>query len=282
MQSSWGKYSHANCQVYPDDTESQSENKTKHTAVPQLGLNKENHDSGKLQWRIFEDFFMDLHSYSNGGVAIEEFVKRISKLNVFATEADAFIFLKKFDLGAFSGSQIYLKQMQTSYENGNGSIRRITSVLVKSVCAEAIPKILECNNERSTPRISSVESSVSDMSTSRSTSSQPTTGRRNSGPSPYKYHNLTPRNIAAKGLRKERTRDKVFNRMLTRAYESLSNINTDDIGVNSTTSPREGERRRSFGQLTSYSSNSDKVDSVDKLNFTQRITIEQYLTSRGR
>lgn len=277
MPSLKGKY--GGRQIYPDGWESDIHVQSVITSkVPQLeSVNKEDdlNSNGPLEWRLFENFFTTLKSYNNGGADIEEFVSRLLAFDIFKAEADALVFFKKLDINSTSSPRVYLKQIEAASETGNMSIRRIICGLVKSLSGQQIRMILEMDNEKSTPRVSSV-GSYSDLSARSSSLS----ARLNSDSTPYKSQRLTPRQNRAKRIR---SRDKVFTRMITHAYTTINeSLNRHSDGKNSTddgdASPR-GSRRNSFNGLTTNGMRFElrPTYSVSTLTFRERLRVEGYL-----
>jgi hypothetical protein len=266
-------------QIYPDGSEPDVPSLSI-SKVPQLeSLNKENDENstGPLEWRLFESFFTGLKTHNDGGADIEEFVRKMLHLNIFKAEADALVFFKKLDINFTSESRIYLKQIESALEIGNMSIRRILCGLVRSVSSHQIQTILDMDNEKSTPRVSSV-GSYSDL-TARSSS---LSARRNSDATPYKGPMLTPRQNRAKKIR---SRDKVINRMITNAYatinESLNRHSDDKKAADSDDFSPRGDRRNSFNGMTGSSQSlvSRPTHTVSTITFRERLVVEGYLNS---
>ena len=256
MAKSWGKYSQSNCQIYPGGPSS---------VIPPLtlSLNKENNDEPTrvLEWRLFEFFFKNLKSYNDGVAETDEFVREIPKDSIFKSEADALVFFNSSGANLTTRSVVRIKQIKSIIEGHNDSTQRVSLDLVRLVATQELQKILsQIPIKILTPSCSSADL------TSRSSTSECS---RRSLTSDSKSA-LTPRQLRHK---RGHTRDKVLNRMLTRAYSTVNeSLGSSKSDANDSYPMK---RRNSAGDL------STGVTAVAGMDFYQRVSVEQFLTSRG-
>ena len=268
MAKSWGKYSPTHRQIHPDDTPAQS-----------LTLHKECDERSvqEVEWRLFECFFKNLNTYNDGAAETDDFVRNIPKEDIFKAESNALVFFNSLGVNITTKSYIYIKQIKSTLESGNDSIHRMSLELVRLVSMQELQGILcQIPNRMITPRCSSTGSSL-DLTARTSTSDS---GRRGSTGGLYKS-NLTPRHLRQ---RRGRTRDRVLNRMISRAYstvnESLGNATASSASSKNDDTCLSNKRRNSLSDITGSPPEVGTL-SVGTLTFRQRIDVENYLSLRG-